>query len=356
MDGYGMRYNHYSELPIGAFEPICGRMKLFGGGGNPIQAISDAVSNVGESISNVVSDNYKIPDMGGLLDGPLAWVDQQVVQPISNEVSNAAQTVGDIGNQIDQSVNDTIPGGWATVGAAALAAATYGGSLAAEGSLGAGESADLALAAESSTPLTGAAAESAAAQAAASQAAMAGAGAGLTDTGLSMIPPDTPPPVTDTGLSMIPPETPVSSTGAPIYDYSPTTAVTNASPELDATSSLSQQALQAPVIDMSPTTPVANVSPELDPTGSMATGTSASDVANALRAANAAKNLLTSAKPTPTPTTQNAQALANMLKAIQGQQTALPAIYKQGNPFSYAPQESINNNMASLLRNNYGNS
>ena len=324
MDGYGMRYNHYSELPIGAFEPICGRMKLYGGGGNPIQAISDAVSNVGESISNAVSD------VGG--------------------------TIGDLGNQIDQSVNSAIPNGWATVGTAALAAATLGGSLAAEGALGAGESADLALAAESSTPLTGAAAESAAAQAAASQAAMAGAGAGLTDTGLSMIPPETPPPVTDTGLSMIPPETPIPDY-TPTYDYSPTTAVTNASPELDATSSLSQQALQAPVIDMSPTTPVANVSPELDPTGSMVTGTSASDVANALRAANAAKNLLTPVTtPTTTPTTQNAQALANMLKGTQMQQTALPAVYKQGNPFSYAPQESINNNMASLLRNNYGNS
>ena len=301
MDGYGMRYNHYSELPIGAFEPICGRMKLFGGGGNPIQAISDAVSNVGESISNVVSD------VGG--------------------------TIGDLGNQVDQSVNSAIPGGWATVGAAALAAATLGGSLAAEGAVGAGESADLALAAESSTPLTGAAAESAAAQAAASQATMAsaGAGAGLTDTGLSMIPPDTPPPITDTGLSMVPPETPVSSTGAPIYDYSPNT-------------------------------PVQNVSPELDPTGSMVTGTSASDVTNALRAANTAKNLLTSVKPTTTtltttPTTQNAQALANMLKGTQMQQTALPPIYKQGNPFFYSQQQQpIQDNLASLLRNNYGNS
>ena len=361
MDGYGMRYNHYSELPIGAFEPICGRMKLFGGGGNPIQAISDAVSNVGESISNVVSDNYKIPDMGGLLDGPLAWVDQQVVQPISNEVSNAAQTVGDVGNQIDQSVNDTIPGGWATVGAAALAAATYGGSLAAEG---AGEG----LAAAPELDATG----SMASQAAASQAASAGAGAGLTDTGLSMIPPETP----------IPDYTPT-------YDYSPTTAVTNASPELDATSSLSQQALQAPVIDMSPTTPVANVSPELDPTGSlatptydfspntpvqnvspeldptgsMATGTSASDIANALRAANSANNLiksLTSSQQQLATNQQNlqqSQALGNLLKANQFTPIATPEVYKAQNPFTFGQQEPIQGNpLASLLRNNYGNS
>jgi hypothetical protein len=280
MDGYGMKYNHYSELPIGAFEPICGRMKLYGGGENPIQAISDAVSNVGESISNVVSD------VGG--------------------------TIGDLGNQVDQSVNSAIPGGWATVGAAALAAATLGGSLAADGALAAAPELDA----------TGTLAE----QGAALQGTTVGAG--LTDTGLSMIPPDTPPPIMDTGLSMVPPETPVSSTGAPIYDYSPNT-------------------------------PVQNVSPELDPTGSMVTGTSASDVTNALRAANTAKNLLTpvtTPTTTPTTTTQNAQALANMLKGTQMQQTALPAVYKQGNPFSYAPQESINNNMASLLRNNYGNS
>ena len=323
MDGYGMRYNHYSELPIGAFEPICGRMKLFGGGGNPIQAISDAVSNVGESISNGVSD------VGG--------------------------TIGDLGNQIDQSVNSAIPNGWATVGAAALAAATYGGSLAAEGAVGAGEG----LAAAPELDATGSMAE----QAAASQAASAGAGVGLTDTGLSMIPPDTPPPVTDTGLSMIPPETPVSSTGAPIYDYSPTTAVTNASPELDATSSMSQQALQAPVIDMSPNTPVQNVSPELDPTGSMATGTSASDIANALRAANSANNLiksLTSSQQQLATNQQNlqqSQALGNLLKANQFTPIATPEVYKAQNPFTFGQQEPIQGNpLASLLRNNYGNS
>ena len=94
----------------------------------------------------------------------------------------------------------------------------------------------------------------------------------------------------------------------------------------------------------------------------MATGTSASDIANALRAANSANNLiksLTSSQQQLAKNQQNlqqSQALANMLKGTQMQQTALPAVYKQGNPFSYAPQESINNNMASLLRNNYGNS
>jgi len=97
-----MIYNHFSELPINAFKPSCGRMKLYGGGNpvsNVVNDVTDVVSNVGESISNTVS--------------------------------NVAQDIGSVGNQIDQSVNQNVPGGWATVGAAALAAATMGGSLAA---------------------------------------------------------------------------------------------------------------------------------------------------------------------------------------------------------------------------------
>ena len=314
------------------------------------------------------------PSIPQIVTEPLQTFDQQVVQPISNEVSNAAQTVGDVGNQIDQSVNDTIPGGWATVGAAALAAATYGGSLAAEGAVGASEG----LAAAPELDATGSMA---------SQAGTLGT-AEATDAGLSMIPPDTPPPVTDTGLSMIPPETPIPDY-TPTYDYSPTTAVTNASPELDATGSMSQQALQAPVIDMSPTTsvanvspeldptgslatptydfspntPVQNVSPELDPTGSMATGTSASDIANALRAANSANNLikgLTSSQQKLATNQQNlqqSQALGNLLKANQFTPIATPGVYKAQNPFTFGQQEPIQGNpLASLLRNNYGNS
>ena len=38
-----MRYNaFYGELPLEAFKPIGGRMRLYGGG-DPISAISDAV-------------------------------------------------------------------------------------------------------------------------------------------------------------------------------------------------------------------------------------------------------------------------------------------------------------------------
>ena len=114
-----MIYNHFSELPIDAFKPSFGSMKLYGGG-NPVSdvvnSVSDAVSNVGDSISNTVS--------------------------------NAAQDIGSVGNQIDQSVNSAVPGGWATVGAAALAAVTMGGSLAADGAVGAADAAATAAPAE----------------------------------------------------------------------------------------------------------------------------------------------------------------------------------------------------------------
>ena len=89
-----MKYSHFSFLPIDAFQPIFGRMRLHGGGGDPVSAISDAVSSIGDSISS--------------------------------SVSNTAQSIGDVGNQIDQSVNNDIPGGWATVGAVAATVATAG--------------------------------------------------------------------------------------------------------------------------------------------------------------------------------------------------------------------------------------
>jgi hypothetical protein len=74
-----MRYNaFYGELPLEAFKPIGGRMRLYGGG-DPISAVSDAVQG-------------------------------------------AINTVSDIGVSIDQGVRNTIPGGWTT---AALLTAGY---------------------------------------------------------------------------------------------------------------------------------------------------------------------------------------------------------------------------------------
>jgi hypothetical protein len=74
-----MRYNaFYGELPLEAFKPIGGRMRLYGGG-DPISAVSDAVQG-------------------------------------------AINTVSDIGVSIDQTVRDVLPGGWTT---AALLAGGY---------------------------------------------------------------------------------------------------------------------------------------------------------------------------------------------------------------------------------------
>jgi hypothetical protein len=51
-----MRYNaFYGELPLEAFKPIGGRMRLYGGG-DPISAVSDAVNNLGTSIDQTVRD------------------------------------------------------------------------------------------------------------------------------------------------------------------------------------------------------------------------------------------------------------------------------------------------------------
>jgi len=81
--------------------------------------------------------------------------------------------------------------------------------------------------------------------------------------------------------------------------------------------------------------------------------TNPKDVADALRKANQLKNILT-------PTSNkipNTQALSNMLKANQFTPIASPEIYKAQNPFNFGQQQPIQdlNQLASLLRNNYGN-
>ena len=315
MDGYGMRYNHYSELPIGAFEPICGRMKLFGGGGNPIQAISDAVSNVGESISNVVSD------VGG--------------------------TIGDLGNQVDQSVNSAIPGGWATVGALAL------GGAAAAGELGAATAADTAIAADAGAT-SGAAGGAAAggvgdagtvgSGALTSGAALggstlgsgyvAGAGTGLTGAGLGATGGEV-----GTGILT------GGGTGAGLG-----TGLVGSGTGLGLTSA---EALTGGLgLNGVTAAGLASAVP------TYTSGLTASDVANALRVANAAKNIL--APTTTNPTTTNLKPVStgsNASTAINAALSTMPATYKQGNPFTFTQQQPIqdNNQLATLLRNSYGN-
>lgn len=90
-----MRYNaFFGELPINAFKPIGGKMTLHGGG-NPISAVTDAISDLGSGLEDVVRD------IG----------------------SGAEDIVRDVGSSVDDFVNDTIPGGWTTV--ALMAAGAY---------------------------------------------------------------------------------------------------------------------------------------------------------------------------------------------------------------------------------------
>ena len=86
-----MRYNHIDLLPINAFRPrlLNQGMTLEGGGGGFIESISDAVSGIGDAIG----------------------------------FNDAIETIGDLGAQIDDTVNDVVPGGWVTVGAVALGGA-----------------------------------------------------------------------------------------------------------------------------------------------------------------------------------------------------------------------------------------
>jgi len=82
-----MRYNLETMLPLGAFEHYGNRhIKLYGGGGswNPVEIVENAVSSVGDAVSDVV------------------------------------QGAGDVLADVDEFVGDTIPGGWTTVASVAV--------------------------------------------------------------------------------------------------------------------------------------------------------------------------------------------------------------------------------------------
>lgn len=112
-----MRYTLDSFLPINAFQPRGGifarSMTLEGGGGggwNPVEDLSNAVSSVGDVFNDVgefVSDAVQ-----GASDA-LAQIDP-------------GPAIGDAGVAIDEGVNEAIPGGWAMVGAIALTVVTAG--------------------------------------------------------------------------------------------------------------------------------------------------------------------------------------------------------------------------------------
>jgi hypothetical protein len=134
----------------------------------------------------------------------------------------------------------------------------------------------------------------------------------------------------------------------PTYDFSPNVPVEQVSPELDPTGSL-QTPEPTPYYDFSPETPVEQVSPELDTTGTLSDSLNPTlkDVYKTLKTANTVRKILTPQEKlaqtlkTPLQTAQASQQqtnLANVLRGTQLPQTALPAIYKQANPFNFGQQ------------------
>jgi hypothetical protein len=132
-----MKYNLDNMLPIRAFKPRSGsRFTSFGGGGMTLEGGGGGFL---EDIVDVVSAPF---------------------EAVGEAVSDVAQTISDVGVQIDHSVNEALPGGWMTVGAVVATVATMGAAsellvadLAAEGALAAEIAADAAMAAETAGAL-----------------------------------------------------------------------------------------------------------------------------------------------------------------------------------------------------------
>jgi hypothetical protein len=131
------------DLPAGAFEHIGDNKIKPQGGGNPVSAITDPISKAigtdgsGGGALGALSKIDPGPALGkGLAKidpGPAlgragAAIDKSVTQPISRGLAD-----------LDKFVGREIPGGWATVGAAAaIAAAPYAASYLASSGAGAG--------------------------------------------------------------------------------------------------------------------------------------------------------------------------------------------------------------------------
>jgi hypothetical protein len=137
MDGKSMRYNHESYLPIGAFQPILGRMTLHGGGGGFISDVVESVSDFIAPVTDVINDVF-IQPASDILAASDDYITQPITAPISQVTSALddaviqpiTEPIGKVGVAIDDAVADVIPGGWGTLAQIAAAAATAGQSLA----------------------------------------------------------------------------------------------------------------------------------------------------------------------------------------------------------------------------------
>ena len=90
-------------LPIRAFKPRSGsRFTSFGGGGMTLEGGGGGfISDIVESVTSPF-------------------------EQIGEAVSDVAQTISDVGVQVDKSVGEAVPGGWMTVGAVVATVATMG--------------------------------------------------------------------------------------------------------------------------------------------------------------------------------------------------------------------------------------
>jgi hypothetical protein len=274
------------------------------------------------------------------------------LSPVVDAVENLSGSIGDAGATIDNAVNENVPGGWVTVGAAALGGA---GALGAFGELGAGglsagEGAGFVGPSSSLASATGDAflPGALAADGAGATTGSVGAGAAALGEGTAQL-------GAGTSLSADAATNPLN----PYYGVGADASnplITNAgygSSELGGAGSIIGSGTGLGVATL-PEVSAATGFGGLTATDlATPSGTSTSDIARALRAANTAKNLFAGQKLAQ----QNMQQSFNKLNgtAQSGTQgTGLPAEYRAKNPFDFGQQQPVQDQLASLLRNNYG--
>jgi hypothetical protein len=369
-----MRYNHESYLPLGAFQPTLGKMKLFGGGGGGIlDDFSDAIGTGGGD------------------------------QGLLNSIDEGVQSVGKGLAEVDDFVNEEIPGGWVLPAVIAVAVVTgyvdptlFASTTTGTAGLTAAETAALA---ESAALVDTAMAGAGGVGAGAAGAGTVGAGLTVSEMeALNLLAPETGTSIgsgTTIGGGAVGGEqlgtyqmgqgTSLSTEAAnnPLSQFY-STANPEVSSNLNTVSNLVGGGAESNLASLNslasnPLLPVSGAGiggAELGSVGSIIgsgqglgqqtlgqvlaptglSGVSVQDLASnkpvypsdinlkdALRAANTVKNVVKALTPQEqalknAQTSQQQMNMANMLRGTQMPQTALPPIYKQANPFNFGQQ------------------
>ena len=276
------------------------------------------------------------------LSGPLSFIE------------DLGSSIGDAGATIDDAVNDNIPGGWALPAAVAVAVATgyadptlFGSAAGAEGATAAAEL-EAGVSAGSGAGITvgGEVGAGAGAGAGASAGALGEAGLGEGTAQLGA------------GTSLAEgattnPLNPYYGVGADASNPLVTSAGYGSS-ELGGSGSIIGSVAGLGVATLPEVSAATGFGGLTAADLATPTGTSTSDIARALRLANTAKNMFGGQKLAQ----QNMQQSFNQLNGtaqnntVQG--TGLPAEYRAKNPFDFGQQQPVQDQLASLLRNNYG--